>query len=356
MNNISSVSFQGAKNQTQTKRQQAKKNILGGALAIGAGGIAKNITLKTLNPFLLNGLTKYSSGLTQDEVAIVNKGITRTFEELTNLAKKGVKLNDYQSIPKTAFQVFDDKKLEQLANLAQQCIDNKDKKAAKQHIREMFKLSFDFASTNALKDTIGISIAEGKNAFFVGKNSKLIQQAFKNIGIEQNSVNINLKKLPLAAFHEMGHAYNFNNSTLWKSIAKIRPISMIAPLIALIPAFTKDAKAQDGKELTAKEKRHNAIRKFAPLAAAATYIPTLMEEGKATLRGNKWAKEALKDTPNLIKKVVKSNAWGMASYTLGAIGVALMGFIAKKVKDASDEKISFKNNSYLTKENNYHQG
>ncbi len=356
MNNISSVSFQGSRNQTQTKQQKTKKNILGGALAIGAGGIAKNITSKAFSPMLLKGITKYSDGLTQDELAIANKGVVKVFEEITNLAKKGVKLNDYQSYPKTALQTFDEKKFEQLANLVQQCIDNKDKKAAKQHFREMFKTSFDFASTNAIRDTIGHSTKEGKNAFFVGKIPNFLKQAFENIGFKPNSINVNLKKLPLAAFHEMGHAYNFNNSTFWKSIAKMRQISAFAPLIALIPAFTKDIKAQDGKELTAKEKSHNAIRKFAPLAAAATYIPTLMEEGKATLRGNKWAKEVFKDTPNLIKKVAKSNTWGMASYTLGAIGVALMGFIAKKVKDASDEKIAFKSNNYLMKENNYHQG
>lgn len=64
--------------------------------------------------------------------------------------------------------------------------------------------------------------------------------------------------------------------------------------------------------------------------------PMLLEEGKATLNGNKWAKELL--SPDNFKKVAKSNRYGYISYLATAASFALMAFVAKGVKDKFTNK------------------
>ena len=46
-------------------------------------------------------------------------------------------------------------------------------------------------------------------------------------------------------------------------------------------------------------------------------LPKVAEEGFATLRGNKFAKQLL--SPELFKKVVKTNALGFSTYVIAAV-------------------------------------
>lgn len=152
-----------------------------------------------------------------------------------------------------------------------------------------------------------------------------------------NSVVINKDKLSLAAFHELGHAYNFNNSKFWKAMQNLRtPSIALAGAFALLPALVKEIKPKEGEELTTKEKINNGLRKASPALAFLSMTPMLLEEGKATLRGNKWAKELL--NPEMYKKVAKSNRYGYFSYMATAASFALMAFVGKKVKDKMADK------------------
>lgn len=328
MNNISSINFQGFKTQEQPKAK-TRKNILGGALAVGAGFATKELGTRAFAPKILENVMNGSRNLSGDEITLAQQGVKTVFEKITNLAQKGVELNDYRKIPDAAWQI-----------------------AKPKNFKEGFKLGL----LTEFRNKYAYTTKEGYNAFFVGKMKPWAKEMYEKIGMRPNSINVNLEKLPLASFHEMGHAYNFNNSAIWKTIQKTRGISIIAPLIALIPAVTKEIKPQNGQELTAKEKRHNNLRKAAPFVAGLACVPMVMEETMATLRANKWAKQAFEKTPEMAKKIIKSNRWGIASYVLSAGLTVAMGLVAKKVKDASDEKIAFKNNNHLMKENNYHQG
>lgn len=152
-----------------------------------------------------------------------------------------------------------------------------------------------------------------------------------------NTVAVNRDKLSLSTFHELGHAHNFNNSKFWKAMQNVRtPSLLLASAFALLPALTKDIKPKDGEELTTKEKINNGLRKASPALAFLSMTPMLLEEGKATLNGNKWAKELL--SPDNFKKVAKSNRYGYISYLATAASFALMAFVAKGVKDKFTNK------------------
>ena len=286
MQQISSVNFQGSK----VKQDKEKKNVKGGLLAIGANSLAALIPLP-INTFIASQLPKQSQTLTKDEINIVNKSAEDILEKITNLSKKGVVIENIDTAPISAITM-----------------------------------------PNWLRNVLDpiYATANGKNAFFNDNANKIL---------------INKEKLPLAVFHEIGHAFNFNNSGFWKSMQKMRlPMMIIGPLITLIPAFTKNHKAKEGEKLTTKQKISNGIRNASPILAASTMLPIILEEGKATLRGNDWAKEIFKQAPDLAKKVAKTNKWGLITYTITAAGLALTALITKKVKDMTDEKLAFQSN------------
>lgn len=236
-------------------------------------------------------MSKISRTLDKDKVEIANKAADDVLNKLTNLGKKGVKIHNYQKAGINITGVPD-------------------------RVLEI---------TNPLFAT-----AKGKNALFLNK-------AIPAANLAANSVVINKDKLSLAAFHELGHAYNFNNSKFWKAMQNLRtPSIALAGAFALLPALVKEIKPKEGEELTTKEKINNGLRKASPALAFLSMTPMLLEEGKATLRGNKWAKELL--NPEMYKKVVKSNRYGYFSYMATAASFALMAFVGKKVKDKMADK------------------
>ena len=312
-----------------TPQKKEKKNVGGSLVALLAAGATQNVPKNILMPKILEGLKKPNLELTEDQIEIVNDGAKKVFNDITNLAKKGVKFNDYQITPYTSIIQAGE-----------------------------FKSDFKAGLSAALEGILGRTVANGDNAFFIGKSPSWLAEAMENIGFEQNSINVNMKKLPLASFHEMGHAFNFNNSAVWKTIQKANKIKVLAPLFVMIPALTKEHKAQEGQELTKKQKFVNGLRKACPFLAGATMLPTVLEEGMATLRANNWAKEVFKDTPELAKKVAKGNKWGFISYSMIAILTVLASLVAKKVKDASNKKFSSQINegTKARKDLGYHQG
>ena len=110
-----------------------------------------------------------------------------------------------------------------------------------------------------------------------------------------------------AGFHELGHAMNANLSKIGKFLQKSRPVSMYLPvLLALYGACTRKAKPknEDGK-LNGAQKTHNFVRDNAGKLAFLASVPMLLEEGMATVKGQKFANKLLK--PELANRVLKAN-------------------------------------------------
>ena len=284
MPSVASINFCA---NSKTNRPKEKKNFKGGFLAMGASTLT-SLAFTPVSLLCAKGLTSPSKNLTPKEIKTLNDDASDILNKLTNLAQKGVTIEH---------------------------VDAKD----------YIDLPIEGRFSSWIKDQIPINSAtKGKNAFFASATNQVIY---------------NKNKLPLAAFHELGHAFNFNNSAFWKSMQKMRmPMMGIASIFTLIPAITKNHKAKEGEELTKKEKFVNGLRNASPFLAAGCYLPMVLEEGMATLRGNKWAKELFGATSDLANKVAKTNRFGFISYSLAAVSVGLATFVAKKVKDNSDEK------------------
>jgi len=270
-------------NDTKVLGQKPKKNVKG-AMAGLAAGMAAQTAAFPIGMYAVNKMAKYSKSLSQDQVNIVNSAADNILSNVTNLKEKGVEI--IHMTKENAMGITD---------------------------------LFNIRLPECLKNLVDMqhATANGKNAFFLSLT---------------NTVNINRDKLPLAVFHELGHAYNFHNSGFWKAMQKLRgPGMALAGLLALIPIFTKEHKAQDGKELTKGQKFKNKLRNASPILAFASMLPMLGEEAMASIRGCKWAKQLL--DKNLFKKVTKGNAIAYCSYLATALGFAAFAFVAKKVKD-----------------------
>lgn len=189
----------------------------------------------------------------------------------------------------------------------------------------------DYRKVNEILNGFDESVANGKSAFFAG--IKGIENVFGG-KMFANEVVCNMEKLPAAIFHEIGHAFNANNSTFWRTIQKMKKHSLpIAGYIALYCALTKKAvpKEEGNMELTKGQKVKNFIRENSGKLAFIATLPMLAEEGMASIRGNSWAKEFL--SPDLAKKVSQHNKFAYITYLATAVGFALSAYTARKVKD-----------------------
>lgn len=268
-----------------------KTNDIKGSAAAVVASSAVQLGTMPISLACVDKMSKVSRTLDKDTVEIVNKAADDVLNKVTNLGKKGVTINNFKNAG-ISISGMSDKALEIMNPI--------------------------FATAN------------GKNAFFTSKPMPAVKLA-------ANTVAVNRDKLPLSTFHELGHAHNFNNSKFWKAMQNVRtPSLLLASAFALLPALTKDIKPKDGEELTTKEKINNGLRKASPALAFLSMTPMLLEEGKATLNGNKWAKELL--SPDNFKKVAKSNRYGYISYLATAASFALMAFVAKGVKDKFTNK------------------
>lgn len=268
-----------------------KTNDIKGSAAAVVASSAVQLGTMPISLACVDKMSKVSRTLDKDTVEIVNKAADDVLNKVTNLGKKGVTINNFKNAG-INISGKSDKALEIMNPI--------------------------FATAN------------GKNAFFTSKPMPAVNLA-------ANTVAVNRDKLSLSTFHELGHAHNFNNSKFWKAMQNVRtPSLLLASAFALLPALTKDIKPKDGEELTTKEKINNGLRKASPALAFLSMTPMLLEEGKATLNGNKWAKELL--SPDNFKKVAKSNRYGYISYLATAASFALMAFVAKGVKDKFTNK------------------
>lgn len=160
--------------------------------------------------------------------------------------------------------------------------------------------------------------AEGKNACYMPATSQIL---------------VNKEKRGSAVFHEMGHATNAKGLGLGKILAKTRgKATKLVPFAFCISMLTP----KDREDSPTKNKIYKYLldfKKNSGLIVSACMLPMVIEEGIASLRGAEYAKKVL--SPELYKKVNKSNLMAFSSYVvvtvLAGLGTTLANYIKDKV-------------------------
>lgn len=145
------------------------------------------------------------------------------------------------------------------------------------------------------------TVANGGNAFYT----------------HQGNFAVAPKTKPSLMLHELGHATNFEKSKFFRGLQKLKVLGMVAPMAL---AFLNDisGKRKDGKE--------NFIEKNAGIIGFSAFLPTIIEEAAASIRGIKAAKKTL---PNVKLGALKRNyffAW--LTYVLAGVGVGVASKLA----------------------------
>lgn len=281
------------KNQEQTYKKPGAGAILGGVLA---GSVVQGLVsapTQKINPKLMNEMIQISKNLTDDEFKAVAK-LPEQIIESSGLKKKGIKIIR--------------------AN-----------KANEKEVAEIMAKEFDGNIITkfipkTVKDLLGNVLGDitqsGQNAFYANMSKKLVLPE---------------KGLELGFFHEVGHALNENMSKIGKIAFRSRALSLLALPIGFI-ALWKTKKAPGEKPKNAIDSTNTFIKENAGKLTFAAYLPVLIDECLASVKGNKFAKQLLK--PELAKKVEKSNALGFCTYIGLALASSIGIYLGTKVKDA----------------------
>lgn len=171
------------------------------------------------------------------------------------------------------------------------------------------------------------------------------------------------KHLQTSVFHEIGHALNANGNILTKGLQKCRPLAKFVPtIVLLVSLLNKTPKNANNSEENKSEgilkKTANGIKNHAGLISGLAIAPIVIEEGLASLRGQKLAKGLVKEgklSKELFKKIKLTNLGDFTSYASLLVATVIAINAAIKAKDKAqqkyEDKIMAKNNTrYL------HQG
>ena len=286
-------------------------------------------------------------------------GIKRNFSNLDNFQDKSVG-EMIDTVVKTfmpiKFTRKDKKALNALraeiqeagsrTNLSGKVFQNMSEKAATDMPEEMQQL------TAGIKEAVTDIAAKGTAITYkLGNNAAYLPRANKIITPD--------KTLQTSVFHEMGHALNNNGGVILKALSKSRPAAKTLPAVILAVALlnkrktTDEQSASDGKIQRVKD----FVKRNAGKLTALSILPMVAEEGIASLRGGKIAKDLFKDgklSKEILSKVNKTNLAGFASYAAYMAGMVAIANLTIKVKDKLQAKYEAKEDAkYQTKLEKY---
>lgn len=289
--------------------------------AVVAGGVASNAVSNSINAVVntpaINGPKQTNKGLPVDALRAGIKDAFYNEAKLNTAVGGGAKLLDlvdHQKLPNLGEIVINGLSETQLSQLPESSAN------LIKSIRANLVLPKSLKNSR-IGDIMSVGMArmleQGRNAIFWPKT---------------NEIAVNIEKLGTATFHEMGHAVNHNFSKFWKGMQKLRvPCGIAGGLFGTV-ALLKRKKVEGEEPKGFFDKTTTFIKNNVGKLTLAAFAPIVAEELMATYRGNKMAKKVL--SPELFKKVQKTNRFGAMTYIAVGVGAALAAVVGSKVRDA----------------------
>lgn len=177
---------------------------------------------------------------------------------------------------------------------------------------------------------VKVDFIDGKN---IGTYEEHLREALKPVARGENAFYADELKLAVAPkskpsliLHELGHAINAHKGKFLKFLQKSRIWAASIPTaLVMLNDFGNKAKPDDGKK--------SFIERHAGKIGFAAFLPTVIEEGLASIRGVKAAQKILGNTVNL-KPLKRNYFFAWMTYLLSGIG---LGVAAKQAVLSSKE-------------------
>ncbi len=304
---------------TNNGEEYKKRNFLINSIAVTAGTAAyltgKSAVNYSLCRPLAKNITKYGK---QTDTVEINNAINSILKE-PKTADKNIRIIDFDKLPKIQDPNIED----YLKNLYESVPPKyKDKNCCSKWVLEQEAYVMDVLKKfcpNRAKSFKSI------NDYFAQKYRYALQEGRTAIALlPKNDIFVNLKKLPSATFHELGHIMNPKINIIAVSCKKVLPFIVGATLLT--------RKKVDGEEYKNNiDKTISIARKNAPFIAMASLLPTVGTEALASYKGTQIARPYIsKKTLNSLTKLHLTGA-GTYLITMATTGLALWG--AMKIKD-----------------------
>ena len=166
------------------------------------------------------------------------------------------------------------------------------------------------------------AISNGRNACYIPKLNKVI---------------VNRDKMAFSVFHELGHSMNANGAGIAKWLNKSRGyFALGAPLILALSLLTNKSKENEDGKIGVFGKIKNFIKNNCGILAAACMLPTVAEEGLASIKGAKLAKPHLDKTAFKTLNGLNAKAWCTYLAAAAITGIAVKAAVV--VRDTLMEK------------------
>ena len=261
------------------------------------GGFVAGCATYSLVPKLIQPLNKYISNkwastyYNNDEFYQVAK---KVFKD-SGLPEKGVEFIDVRELDKTTIN-----------NIKTKIIPNYIKRLP-QPIRKIYERSI-----RAVVD----QVVKGDNALWVKQTKQVL---------------IHPKKIALASFHEMGHALAHFSPLGF--ISKMRTLSSFAIPVLFYTALLKRKKVEGEKPKGKLDKTTTFIKNNVGKLMFLSYLPLLMDETIASVKGYNLAKKHL--TPDLLKKLNRNYAKAFLTYLMlpltSVAAIKVASFVRDKI-------------------------
>lgn len=158
--------------------------------------------------------------------------------------------------------------------------------------------------TTAIKTKTGIDMTKDLNTVARGEN------AFYSDSIK---LAVAPKSKPSLILHELGHAITAHKGKLLKFMQKSRMIAASIPTILLIA----------NSAVSKKQGEETFIEKHAGKIGFCAFLPTILEEGLASLRGIKAANNVKKSINMNLKPLKRNYAFAWLTYVIAGIGLGI---------------------------------
>lgn len=180
------------------------------------------------------------------------------------------------------------------------------------------KVAGRMVNDNKLKVDVGF-IGTSDIPVYAKKYGAGLAKEFEVVASGQNAFYTDVHKLAVAPkskpsliLHELGHAINANKGKFLRFLQKSRMFASAAPTALLM---------MDGL-FRRKDDKPNFIERNAGILGFMSFLPTIVEEGLASIRGVKAAKGVLGKAVNL-KPLKRNYIFAWATYLLAGIGLGV---------------------------------
>lgn len=297
------------------------------SVGIGAGIGTYHASRRLIHKMNKKIFRSIETPLTKEQIDTFNKTGNEIYQKY--FKEQGLKIFD---VSKEDYNKLFNEKYENINSYYDKKIEQ-----TKNPIRKFFLKYQKKKSLKAAK-ALDKETVRGKNAYYREVSRMVDENGIKKLKKDKKII-INMEKTPVYLFHELGHAKNFMDTRLSIAMKSVWKNSIFQRNAAIFLLATSLLTKPETSHNAAANKEHKNplyplglfIKNNCGKLMTLILVPTVLEEGLASLNGQKMGKEVLKGKD--LNVLTKSHLKSFAGYSAWAAGAGIAVYLANKVRD-----------------------